>query len=455
MKIPICKIYHSELSGTSYGPLTEITGFSDVKIRLSSENSKDVFSFKLYNRRSVDGTQNFSKFRGVLVKDYIEIYGYYLDEFTGTLSDYLLIAGYIDASTYSTTRSGAYYNVSGTNASDTLMNSYAAATFSGTSKDTVPNMIISLVARANALAGTVASKRIIAELAVLDENGDRVSGGYIWPTRTTGEGFPLVTYLKNYTNLYEHLKSISSTEYTADNVGYVYYLDKDNNLHFEPKRKGISYQIYESDTNSLKIGTTTDDMVNTILLNCGKDMKGHGILQRDYNSESIDEYGAKWKYQTITKISDGIKNTEKNLPISDNDGNYINDDGYPNAYPWYVSQSGESDGVIYYVGKQLDSDTEYESYIRAVIKTQGKKEAKRIVTDNGFPYDKVDIELANGSSEYFINDIFITTSDSSSYEKYLRIKEINHSFSDSWTTSITLVEDLETTGELNLSEVSL
>ncbi len=445
MKIPIVIIKHNKkLSSGSYAGYTKLYDFTDLRVNISSKNKKDTFTFNILNHRDMNnGVASWDQSDDFGPQDMIQIYAYYTDEYTGTLSDHLLLQGFIENVNYDVVESQAVFHINGTNASDLLMNGMVPATFTGAEQRNVANMIITLVDRANSPLGGSSDRKITAALATVDGSGNRTGGGYIWPTKSDGSAFPVKTYVKDYVNLYTHLKTLASNKYTEDPRGsYIYYIDVNNELHFEPKSITSAFSIieYTNTPTSLKKTMTTNGMINVVLLNAGPDPNNNGILTLGYDLTSVRKYGPKWKYISDDRVAGQIKGYEKSAGEITNSPKIIDNDNYPDSYNWEISQSS-LDGE-YSVGDSVTSNNGYKNYIRYLAKEQGNIKANDIANVYGEKRDEVVWEPELGTSSYSINDLVTFTFSSITFEKQLRVNEIQHSFKNEWITTIKLREDI-------------
>lgn len=454
MRIPIVKIEHYPAIGNSSGPMQYITDWQNLKITRSSTDNKDSFSFDIINHRErSSGNTVYTDAADYSIQDFIKIYGYYKDTYTGTDSDHLLFAGFIDDVAYTTSGTSAVYTISGTNATDLLMNTLAPALFSGDNIKKVCDMIVDLIDRANGFSGSYEDRSISAELAIVDSNGNRTGGGYIWPTKSDGSDFPELSYVKSYTSIFTHLKTLASTDYTEDeDSGFMYYMDLENNLHFEPKKYGAITSIdeYESPYNQISKTKTNDGMVNIVLLNSGPDPNGNGTLSLKINNDSVQKYGAKSKYYTVDKISTQVLQAENTEPSGgDANGDYSISDStnYPTSFeddePWYARQNVTFNSNTYYIGQVLNDVDEFKDYIRTLMRYQGNVEAQRMVDEYGIPLDSLTYEPEFGCDDYDINDRVNISLQSIDYEKELRVEQIIHTFKvgSGWSTKISMTEE--------------
>lgn len=443
MKVPIVKIYHSIKSGNTFLSPIEISDFYNLKVSLSSERSKDTFGFSILNHKEKIGDAiNYSQKNSFSKQDKITIYSYYKDEFLGNGVDGLpdvahyLISGFISDVSYSTNESTSIFNISGVSLSEGLMNVLVPAVYID---NNVGNIVIDLVNKANGTMGDF--RKITADLATLDGSGNRTGGGYIWPSMSDGSAYPTITFVKNYSNIFNHLSTLASVEYTGDvDIGtYIFYLDNDDELHFEPKKLTIdkNFDEYLDDVSAISKKDTKDGMINVVLFNSGRDPFGNGILTISHNVTSVKKYGAKWKYLTEDRVSTYIQNEESILS-----GLIDAETKYPSSYPYTVKQSGSFLGKTYIADTTTVSDnTDYKDYIRTIVSIEGRARGKTIVDETGIPRDEVSWEFDLGNNNYQPNDLWDIQLYSIDFNNKLRVYKISHSFSNGWNTNVILRQD--------------
>ncbi len=441
-----------------YEEVRDLEDFYNLKVIQGAKNKKDTFNFGVVNHReNVDGIPTYLESRDFNKQDIITVYAYYEDEYTGSLQDHFLIGGFIEQVDYTTNETLSSFAIKGTNTTDMLMNVLVPATYTGSGNDkSVEGMVIDLVQKANATvrrkdypADQQQVRQINAELAIggmVDGRWVRTDGGYVWPNKTDGSAFPVISYVKQYSNMYTHLKTLVGTKYTEDENGtYMFYVDADDNLHYEPKVLVVDSiaDEYLDPNASIKKASTTDGMVNVLVYNCGGDPSGNGILVLAYSMESVKKFGAKWKYITNDKVSSEKKKAETSRGPSYNPGESITTDNYPSAYPWTVSQSGSFYDKVYEPGDTVADADAYREYVRTIVKTQGKREAQQIVDIFGLPRDQIVWEPELGTNAIFVNTVWDVNLHSIEYTNKIRIIELQHDFTNDWKTTITLQEDEE------------
>ncbi len=454
MLVPITVVKQYKKVGGNLAPAIILNDVQNLRVTKSFKDNKDTFSFTVPNHRERIGKEwIYTSASDFGLEDFIEIFAYYKKDYTGDLNDHCIFRGYVIDSEYSSSQKKTIFKIQGNNTTDGMMNIMVIALYGGERSANAGYMVYDLAYKANTNAGSLKRqlKIGVAEIGV-DDNGDfvRTGGGYIWPVNSQGQSFPVVPYVKNHASLFTHLKNLSITEYTNDPRGtFLYYVDGEDNLHFEPKPKfnNLTFKEYVDSPSTVTKKVTSDGMINVVMYNAGPDPNGNGTFSTYRNSESIAKYGAKYKYISDDKISKNIFSIE-NTPLTETDQNgenIISDETfYPLVFPWYARQSGSigtDEGQSYTVGDTLATKKQYKDYIRVLLRSQGKAKAEDISTVLGNPRDTVKWEPQIGSDAYKVGDFLEVKFDSIDFTKKLRIDQITHSFDGEWLTTLNFTED--------------
>jgi len=265
--------------------------------------------------------------------------------------------------------------------------------------------------------------------------------------------FPKLQYYETYKTLYSHLDVLSGPSYTFDRDAgaYITYVTNDNVLHWEPKKTTVDTTAQESETSSTTVNREIRDVINAVVINVGNDVKGKGILALSYDTSSMVKYGAKWKYITKTNIAEQVKNDQKIKSAV----TYNDDDNFPASYPVQVFVPGESTILDsdtgspiweYNLGQVINSNLEFNDYIRKVSREMGKAYGRDYTTHNSNPRFFIKMKLDEGSDLFRVGDFVEIKIPSLNWEGLntlnMRVQEIKHTIdSNGWSTSLTLEED--------------
>jgi len=272
MKVPKYRVEYTPVDGSA----TNIDVLS-LKVSYGIENVKDVFSFKLIDKNN---SYEFD------LDDTINIYLHYVGE-----EEVLVMNGIIEEIGNTANEKNNITTIKGASIMEVLLNHQLPADYDNQTADF---MIQNLLARSRDIE-TNPNKKI---------NWDGSNSS----TSLTKD------YHTQYKPLSEHLEVLSSNEYTGDGQ-YIYYLDMEtNSLIWKAKSSFISGTIdYGTNTISQNRTKSSDETLNFIIVNCGKDMEGASIHTYKINTTSIGKYGARYKYEVWEEISNELRNTRPDL----------------------------------------------------------------------------------------------------------------------------------------------
>lgn len=220
-------------------------------------------------------------------------------------------------------------------------------------------------------------------------------------------------YNSDWRSVFEHLERLATPDWTPDGNEYFIELDTSNKLHFRNKASSTysnptgTIDLDGENVQSAKVKFGVSEVINAVLLNCGKDTAGNSILVTMYDSTSMNLYGSKFKY---------IKREEI-------------------ANQYNKENSGAS------------VDTQRED-----IKDLGKRYARGIVRILGQARYKIDIDFMIGNLNFTKGKVYkvrsseITILGTTEPLTQLRLTNILHRFSarNGWTTRLRLEQDEQT-----------
>jgi|GEM_PF-3279001 len=221
-------------------------------------------------------------------------------------------------------------------------------------------------------------------------------------------------YHSDWRSIYEHIETLTTADWTPNGQTYMIELDNTNKLHLRSKDSPDysdvvgTIDLDGADVISAKITYGLFDVINAVLLNCGKDANGNSILVTKWDVTSMGEYGAKFKYIKEEEIAD----------------------------TYYGRDRG--------AGKDIETQ-------RNEIRNLGITRVNEILSLLGQPRYKIDATFL-GTTKYVRGKVYkvqsseIAVLGTTEPLKRLRIKNILHRFSarNGWMTSITLEEDEQT-----------
>ncbi len=251
-------------------------------------------------------------------------------------------------------------------------------------------------------------------------------------TKSDGSAFETISFVKEFDKAFKLIDELSQEENTGDGT-YIYYMDENNYFHWKPKPEDNSGDLnYGTELITSNTTKAMYEIVNYIILNCGKNCFGNSILQFDYDVESINKYGWKTKLISLEDISNVVKTRENNLMT---DKNVVQEGSdFPSDYPYTTSW-----------GEETTNDSNYNSKFVDYILELGAVEIKRILNKSAGASYKSVINTPISTS-YNLGDnynlLIPKVSWASGYE--LRIITMDWKFNkDGWDLNMKLEEDSE------------
>ena len=406
--------YNKDSNGAYVTTATELQDILSISVSLGLGEIADSFSLTLNN---YDDNQ----FDRVSIDDRLKIYG----TMDGTTYK-LLIDGVVQEKTNTSEIDNKIITITGLNRLEKLFNSLVATTGENvqqTSSYWVKH-IIDQVNEFNNQGGTTREIKYVYK--GLDQNGNAASPNTI--TTTTHK----FTYIKSFEKAFKLIEELSQPDYTDDGA-YIYSLDDNNYFHFEPKPQTITSEIDYGD--EIKTHRTKKGMyqvINYIIMNCGKSPYGASILQMDYSDESINKFG--WKVKLITRESIANELRDRDINLMKDKNVYSEDSIFPTSYDYTTVW-----------GVTTTSDSNYNSEFVDECLVQGTKEINSLLNQTTGATYKVNV-VADVSFDYVLGDLHkLVIPDNywdNGYE--IRIKTINYQFgTKGWSTDIKFEEDSE------------
>ena len=385
---------------------TELTDILAINVSLILGESADSFSFSILNYD--DNQLNYFK-----VDDNVKIYG----SMDGT-NYTLLLDGIINQKQNTSNLTSKTVNISGLNRLEKLFNSLISTTGEGVQR-----------------TASYWIKHILYQVNLFNKFGG-TDREILYNDTTVTPTTYLIDYRKGLEKAFKLIEELSQDQYTDDGQ-YIYYLDTDNYFHWKPKSLASTSELeYGNQILTHRTQKGMYELINYIIMNCGKSPYGATILQMDYNVQSINKYG--WKVKLISRES--IANE---LRQQDQDKNYKPeywDDGaeFPNAYP-YTTVWGEV----------VADDGEYNSSFVDVCLATGKLGIGALLEQTTGATYKVDLSV-EPSFAYVLGDVHSLKIPDNFWTspQDIRLNSINYSFgTGGWKTDIKFKEDSELTAQ--------
>lgn len=386
------RIAHTDASSVTRD-VTEAVEFNDDE---GIKTTVDSFDFRVLMGASI---------ATFAVNDLVKIY---LDEGSATPTS-LVMDGLITEIQYSYDVDAPFISVKGINRLERLLNStqplhaepsfnYSAADAQdGTARNGVAGIIAHMIDWANRYKG--------ADGTDITYDTDSLPA-----VTTSGGAWPNLpeAYYKDWMSIFEHIETLSSNEWTQDGH-YIFWLDTDNKFYWQPLNSAtyndsVSEIVLEgSDVINFSATHSVFDVINAIIMNCGKDKNSNTIHTMDYDITSMGLYGMKWSYQMKEEIA--------NQHISQNPGD--------------------------------SNDT-----VRARVKAKAKIIINNILKLYGNPRWKLDLGM-QGNTTFVKGKTYTFRSTELGWTgantRKLRLMNIKHSFnSNGWTTDYNYEEDDKT-----------
>lgn len=238
---------------------------------------------------------------------------------------------------------------------------------------------------------------------------EQITTNNVVSTTSDGSAFPTVTIAKIYKTVFEWIEELAQPEHTGDDKAYLFYVDKDNDLHFEYPETTTSTTLDVSQIDLLdemSVEKGDFDIINMVIFNAGDDKNGNGVL---------------WYYYDVTSESSELK--MKYIPMTDISRDFQKD--FPSQYAAF-------------------SNDDYRTY----LKNQGIARSQRITNQASEQTYQIKIPM-KGTTSYAAGDLIeVTVPKHGIISKKMRIKSVIQNVnSQGWRTTLTLVEDEKSLAE--------
>lgn len=272
---------------------------------------------------------------------------------------------------------------------------------------------------------------------VIQHNGDNtITTNNVVSTTTSGSAFPTLTnFTMIYKPVYEWITELSQTGYTGQDRTMIFYVDKDNDLHWFYPSQTEDDTIVEGVDNiyGMSFNRNADAMINMVIFNAGMDLRGNGTLWY-YLDPSSRSNQLRMKYQPMIDISRDLFIDEiKAGNLTESSSGTV-----PYAGKLYVPvASGTTTWGVAFSGL-----TEYNDAFRDRLKAKGEERSKKITERFGKLMWNGNITL-KGTNDYTAGDLIRVTTNTCGLQAYLlRVQDVTHNIGvNGWTTSIVLKED--------------
>jgi len=281
-----------------------------------------------------------------------------------------------------------------------------------------------------------------ASLVVRDlilQNSKEITVNNVATSTSSGGVFPdIPKYGRTFKPVVEQIQELSQPGYTGEDRAYLFYVDKDNDLHwFYPSQTSNGTIIEGTDTiYSARADRNADELINMIIFNAGQDLNGNGTLDYYYNRGSKSNQ-LRMKYQPMIDISTGPNGFFSQEIAA---GNLVKSTSGTVPYQGMLYVAATSGTTSW--GETFSTFDEYNTLFRNKLKAEGENRAIAITTAFGDLLWSVDFTL-RGTSSYTAGDLLTITSPTLGLaSELLRVQDVQHNFGeDGWKTVVMLKED--------------
>lgn len=250
-----------------------------------------------------------------------------------------------------------------------------------------------------------------------------------------------VELTRGYTPGIELIEELSQPGKTDDRY-YIYYLNNDAELIWEPRPSAVSDTFTIGDNVlSTKYEEGTWDVINYIILFAGKSPYGASINQLAYDVTSINDFGWKTKYVAQPTIAERMRTLDRNKQVSLNVSQEGTDFPQSSAYPYKPNWGFEGDEPT------VDSDAEYNEEFVTLALSVAEDVASRLLRNNSEKTGRVPritveptLSYSPGDKYNYVNQLVGFTV--ASPKNDLRLETVGYEFGTSgWDVSINLTQD--------------
>lgn len=410
------ELYGKNNDGSYKTEPVDLSEIISVNVNYKMGESADGFSFNYVN-------YNNFLFDQIKIDDRVKIYGT-LDGVNYTL----LIIGIVNEKSNTSDFDNKIITITGLNLLEKMFNSLVSTT-GETIQRTSSYWIQNILQQVNEFNGLGNSDRRIYYTTSPGSTDSNDPNGNVYADATITQTSNNVTFTRDFEKAFKLIEELSNDDFTSDGQ-YYYYLDENNYFHYKKKPTTVTSNIEYG--NSI-IGHRTQkgmyNIVNYIIMNCGKSPYGTNILNFDYRVDSINKYG--WKVKLITQESiSGNMQTQERKKLNDWDDG----ETFPNKYP-YTTFWGES----------ATSDGDYnDKFVEHAWSVSQKK--MRVLLDNSVDATYKSNVTVNANLGFSIGALHgLNILDNNWVTPYnMRLDSVNLRFNEGgWFTDLSFVEDTE------------
>lgn len=405
MAVPFVKVYYTPDGGYEQD-ITEFVGLQnkrglqlkDAKCDLNINNSKYRYKTGGESIFQQDGD--------------IDIYADY-SPITKS-SAQLILSGQIQEITHNAGERGTATKLSVSDKTNLLLSGVWGKNYEG---ETVDAIVRNVIQNAPSAQGLVTVTNVVS-------------------TTTGGVAFPTTNMAKTMKPVYEWLTDLSQPGVTGEDKAYLFYVDKDNDLHWFYPSATVSSSLLEGSVEiyNVSMKKSQDELVNMLIYNAGQDLKGNGILWYYYDSTSRSNK-LRMKFQPMIDIGRDLIDGEILA------GNLTESAGGAFHYKGkdYVRNGSVTPA---WGGGPYSSDNDYNDAFRTRAKAVADTKASGYVAAFSGLRWKGNIEV-KGTHGYTAGDLLtVDLPTLGILNTNLRVWDVAQSFgADGWITGLELRED--------------
>lgn len=273
---------------------------------------------------------------------------------------------------------------------------------------------------------------------IVDDDG-RTHNGHLMEHDSNGDAFEAIPRKSfAYLRLYENILTLCAEDFTGDGA-YVFYLDENDDLHWEPK--GLTTNdiaINELNANVVSISGTQGifNKVTSLDIDAGKTTTGNTIFSVVYDGSKIVENGGEAIYDYKRWGNIIAEAWKTNVP----------EPTYGTGIFIAMPVTGDSvNGMS--SGSVVTSTADYNASLRTQSLWESEVRGHSYINRMWGGTWKMSVKLT-GNNNYSVGDLVLITSDTLGVENYeMYAVDVKDDFSkDGWNTTLKLEEKPEFAG---------
>ena len=323
------ELYGKNSNGSYKTVPVDLSEIISISLSFKLGTSADGFSLSFVNYNDL-------LFEQIKIDDKIKVYG----TLNGT-TYVLLFDGLVNEKTNNGGLNNKLINITGLNLLEKFFNSLVSTT-GETVQRIASYWVTNIIQQVNGFNSLGNTNRTIYYTTTPGSTDPKDPLGRVYTDATINQTTTNIEFTRSLEKAFKLIEELSAEKFTS-NGQYYFYLDEYNYFHWKPKPTIIDSELNWGDeivSHRTKKGMY--DVINYIIMNCGKSPYGANILNFDYRVESINKYG--WKVKLLTKesISGNMMTEERKKVNAWTDGESFPDD-YDYVTSWGDTVSKDSE----------------------------------------------------------------------------------------------------------------